>query len=410
VQWSPTVSLCKATKGLVCGSFPDAVTRLKGFRNRIPLFLYWACCLLFLPCQPVVYAGDLFHPFFRQHRSLPDEAYREVKTFLNSRHEQFFEQGGELPLKVLRAPSNLILILLNDLEHSSYQARELQLPFLFYSRSGLSELEQRGLRYPLWDFFFAISIFDANMKFENGELAAWDDYQKSYELLAKKYLLEAHIAEDMYVSDGLNAETASDIYAEDFVEKRKQAKSDYRRVISQIKERRQLKSIRFNDAYLFELNTICGYLFADLFVSILYQDSHKMSSLLSESGIPDWLLEAPYRSFDREKSRVDDSPVGYKFSRFFSPLRAALWENIAQPGRTKQMQLQSLESLFLRMRVLIREIVEDMQKVGKRQHQYQDLGDTLQEFLKNLKLDRQAVNDRLKHGYCEDGLASEAPL
>jgi len=292
-------------------------------------------------------------------------------------------------------------------DENVYRVGELVLPYRFSpAKKQLDEVKQQGLAYPMWDYYFGLAIFDANMIFAKGESKAWDSYRESYDMLRKLYLLYSHIDEDVFFWRSASNQERRDMNESGFQKKHAANQKALADMITKIRRRNLSERVRYTDTYVFELLDYFATLFADLYVAVQYHDPDKVRSFLEESGIPSYVASAPYRSFSSPRMDPESEPLAYKSTHFFSPLRPFLWKEIAGEGRSKAQQLKSLDSLFLRMRVVLKDILKDLDRqtiqAGDR---FTPIGDSAKQFLGRIGLDRESLTIKLKMGYCEEHLS-----
>lgn len=352
--------------------------------------------------SPLLFAGEaLLSEFVRIAPSLPDEARSKVVNHIYGRSDYL-----EKRFKILKSPSDLILVISESLDRAVYRAGEMVLPYEFVPAQGGPAIPEYSKVF--WDYFLALAYFDANMHFREGESKAWDTYARSYALLREHFVHNAEVEEGVFLtqpgSRDFTGLSPTQIFNVAHDARLKLDKTD-----KAIAARDASKEVRYTQTYVFELHAYFAVLFADFLVAILHQDPLKMTSVLWSSGIPDLVGDAPFRSFAKVPNLdVNGDPLGYKFSHFFAPIRAELWKEITQSGRSQEDQLRSLESLFIRMRVVMKEILKRFdQKVGD-WGSAKHFGDRGLDFLYKLGLDRHMLADHFRHGFCEENLARSA--
>lgn len=348
--------------------------------------------------------GKLFHDFVRVHPDFGEKEANEVKTFFQGRATEVKKY-----FPYLIPPEDLILVVSKSLEDENvYRVGELILPYRFNpEKKKLDEVKQQGLAYPMWDYYFGLALFEANMIFEKGESRTWDSYRESYDLLRKLYLLYSHIDEDVYYWRIASNTERQNMNEAGFQKKHAAKQKALADMITKIKRRNTSERVRYADAYVFELLDYFATLFADLYVAVQYHDPDKVSSFLQESGIPSYVASAPYRSFSSPRMDPETEPLAYKSTHFFSPLRPYLWQEINGNGRSKAQQLKSLDSLFLRMRVVMRDLLKEIDKKTFSGDRFNPIGDGPRELLRRIGFDRESLTFQLHMSYCEEQLVDD---
>lgn len=351
------------------------------------------------PSSPTPHS-KLFHTFHRSEANLPEEALSVVtEQFL--RRADYFDRV----FKYLKRPRDLILIVTSQEDQSVYRSGEIIVP---YSLSGfltnITSSEKLSKAVVLRDYFFALAYFDANLRFPEGYSSQWDIYKESHELLKSLYMLYAYADEDMYLKSQIKRSVIDALYGENFTQNTLELQKKIKILEAKISKRNKIPHIRHADTYVFEMHTCLGFLFADLMVSILYNDPNKMAHVMSALSDVSLRKDIPYRSFNISPDLdLNADPLAYKFTHFFAPIRNNLWSFITEGQADREEKLRRLESVFIRMRVFMKDFLADYGRIQK-ETGITLMGETLKDFLKYMKLDRSVLNERLKFHACSEGL------
>lgn len=177
---------------------------------------------------------------------------------------------------------------------------------------------------------------------------------------------------------------------------------------TKIQARNKNFNVRQSDAFVFEMHATMSFLISDLLVGVLYQDPDKMSALLPHIQGRTLAREAEYRSLSKDFSSDYPNPRGYSPMRFYAPIRKELWNWIRSDNATREEQLQRLDTVFLRMRVLMGDILKAYHKVNPKfsNHPVAQEGKT-HSYLKAIGFDREKLNNRLALISCKTALSGD---
>lgn len=344
----------------------------------------------------------LFHGFVRSAASLGKEEVNEVKRQFQ-KSAQYVRDNA----KWLEVPEGLMLVVSDDLLTSVYRGNEIVVPYRFVGQSVelVNEVEEELLVHPWRDYFFAMALFDRNMKIDH---PLFKVYYDSYKLAKKQKRLQVYLEEDAFLeSSDHTADELGSIYGENFNENKAAAQQQLAEVEAQIKAQSQNKQLNEVTSYVHYFYSAVQYLFADLFVAIKYnRDPDLMKKILYK--IPAFIAQHRYRSFasdesiDSEWSRWDNLRDPF----LFYPLREQLWNDLVGSNDPKELTEEKLflgmENVFLRLRLTFKEVLDEMQKkIYPEAGRYQSLGNTYSQIWANLDIRPGFMFEKLNHSMCQ---------